>query len=410
MMRPIDTIMVAMTALARNKVRSFLTALGVIIGVAAVIAMLAIGEGARKRVESTFASMGSNLLIVSSSSSFRGGTAGGAGSGPSITWDDMEAMRNEIPAISYISPVLRTSGQAISEHLNWQTMIYGVHPDYLFIRNWEVVLGDAFEARDVNQAAPVALIGETVNSNLFGEDYNPVGEVIRVAGVPFTIVGVLGPKGQSAWGTDNDDAILIPYSTYGRRVQGGFNRFVEGSLHISTDSPEQLEIALEELQLLLRERHRIRPGAPDDFRIRNMAEMAAASEEGTRTFTTLLASIAAVSLLVGGIGIMNIMLVSVTERTREIGLRMAVGARPRDILFQFLIEALFLSLVGGLIGAALGIGLALKLGDSFGWNVIIHPTVTFISIAFSAAVGIIFGLHPALKASRLDPIEALRYE
>lgn len=410
MMRPTDTLLVALTALTRNKVRSFLTALGVIIGVAAVIAMLAIGQGARQRVEATFASMGSNLLIVSSGSSFRGGMGGGAGSGLSITWDDMNAIRDEVPVVTRITPVLRTTGQVISEHLNWQTTIYGVGPDYLNIRSWAPVVGESFSDRDVLNATPVVLLGETVNDNLFGEGVDSTGQVIRVSGVPFTVLGVLDAKGQSSWGMDQDDAVLIPYTTYGRRVQGGFNRFVEGSLHISTDSPEDLAVAMPQISELLRERHRIRPGQPDDFRIRNMTEIASAQEEGTRTFTTLLASIAAVSLLVGGIGIMNIMLVSVTERTREIGLRMAVGARPRDILWQFLIEALVLSLTGGLIGAALGIGLALKLGDSFGWSVIIQPSITVLSVAFSAFVGVVFGLHPAMKASRLDPIEALRYE
>lgn len=410
MMRPADTLIVALTALTRNKVRSFLTALGVIIGVAAVIAMLAIGEGARNRVEETFASMGSNLLIVSSGASFRGGAASAAGSGLSITWDDMDAIREEIPVVTRISPLLRTGGQVISEHLNWNTTIYGVHPDYLDIRSWDTAAGESLSERDVINASAVVLLGETVNTNLFGEGYNPTGEVIRVSGVPFTVIGVLSPKGQSSWGQDQDDVVIVPYSTYGRRIQGGFNRFVEGSLHISTGNSDDLAVAMPQISELLRERHRIRPGAPDDFRIRNMTEIASAQEEGTRTFTTLLAAIAAVSLLVGGIGIMNIMLVSVTERTREIGLRMAVGARPRDILLQFLIEALFLSLVGGLIGAAVGIGLALRMGDSFGWSVVIEPTVAIIAVGFSAVVGVVFGLHPALKASRLDPIDALRYE
>lgn len=409
-MRPIDTIRVALTALTRNKVRSFLTTLGVIIGVAAVISMLAIGEGARDRVEQTFTSMGSNLLIVSSGSSTRGGTRGGAGSEPSLTWEDMEAIREQIPLATKISPVMRGGGQAISKHFNWQTSVYGVSPDYLAIRSWGVVEGESMEDHDVRTSSANVLVGETVRNELFGEGLNVVGETIRINGTPFNIIGVLAPKGQSAWGTDNDDVVLLPYTTYQRRIQSSLNRFIDGSLHVSTDNSADLEPVMAQVSELLRARHRLRPGAPDDFRIRNLTEMAAAQEEGTRTFTTLLAAIAAVSLLVGGIGIMNIMLVSVTERTREIGLRMAVGARPRDILSQFLLEALCLSLLGGIIGAGLGIGLALKLGDSFGWTVIIHPSITVISVGFSALVGIIFGLHPALQASRLDPIEALRYE
>lgn len=410
MMRPIDTIRVALTALTRNKVRSFLTTLGVIIGVAAVISMLAIGEGARKRVEQTFTSMGSNLLIISSGSSMRGGTRGGAGSEPSLTWDDMEAIGEEIPLATKISPVLRGSGQAISKHFNWQTSVYGISPDYLAIRSWGVVEGVALEDHDVRSASANVLVGETVRRELFGEGLDVIGETIRINGTPFTIIGVLAPKGQSAWGTDNDDTVLMPYTTYQRRIQSSLNRFIDGSLHVSTDESSHLEAVMAQTRELLRTRHRLRQGAPDDFQIRNLTEMAEAQEEGTRTFTTLLAAIAAVSLLVGGIGIMNIMLVSVTERTREIGLRMAVGARPRDILLQFLLEALCLSLLGGLIGAGLGIGLALKLGESFGWTVIIHPSITLISVGFSAFVGIVFGLHPALQASRLDPIEALRYE
>lgn len=410
MMRPTDTIRVALTALTRNKVRSFLTTLGVIIGVAAVISMLAIGEGARKRVEQTFTSMGSNLLIVRSGTSTRGGTRGGAGSEPSITWEDMDAIATEIPRATRISPVLRGSGQAISKHFNWQTSVYGVSPDYLAIRSWNVVEGVSMEEHDVQTSSANIVIGQTVRKELFGEGLNVIGETIRINGTPFTIIGVLASKGQSAWGTDNDDVVLLPYTTYQRRIQSSLNRYIDGSLHVSTDNAADLEPVMAQVSELLRARHRLRQGAPDDFRIRNLTEMADAQEEGTRTFTTLLAAIAAVSLLVGGIGIMNIMLVSVTERTREIGLRMAVGARPRDILSQFLLEALALSLLGGIIGAGLGIGLALKLGDNFGWEVVIHPSITVISVGFSALVGIVFGLHPALQASRLDPIEALRYE
>ena len=410
MMRLTDTILVSMTALARNKVRSFLTALGVIIGVGAVIAMLAIGEGAQRRVEEMFSSMGSNLLMLFPTASNRGGMSMGAGTQPSITWDDYEAIRAEVPSASLVSPNLRTAGQAVSEFFNWSTTIYGVAPDFFAIRSWGITSGELLEDYHVTNASAVALIGTTAARNLYGEGVNPVGMTVRFRGVPFEIIGLLDEKGQNAMGSDTDDAIIIPYTTYMRRIQGGLNRYIEGAVYISGDTREQVGIAQEQIQELLRERHRLREGQPDDFRLRNMTEMAQAQEASIKTFTTLLAAIAAVSLLVGGIGIMNIMLVSVTERTREIGLRMAVGARPMDILLQFLIEALALSLVGGLIGATLGIVMATQMGKAFGWGVIIDPRVTFISVGFSAFVGIVFGLQPALKASRLDPIEALRYE
>lgn len=410
MIRTTDTILVAMTALTRNKVRSFLTALGVIIGVGAVIAMLAIGEGAQRRVENMFSSMGSNLLMVMSGNSTRGGMSMGAASQPSLTWDDYEAIRAEVPAASLVSPNLRSAGQAVSEFLNWSTTIYGVSPDFFAIRSWSVQSGTLIEDVHVTNASTVALIGTTVARNLFGEGVDPTGQTIRFKGVPLEIIGLLDEKGQNAMGQDSDDAIIIPYTTFMRRVQGGLNRYIDGTLYVSAETREQVAIAQLEIQKLLRDRHRLREGQPDDFRLRNMTEMAQAQEASIRTFTTLLAAIAAVSLLVGGIGIMNIMLVSVTERTREIGLRMAVGARPIDILLQFLIEALALSLVGGLIGASIGVFLALQMGNAFGWEVIIDPTVAMISVGFSAMVGIVFGLQPALKASRLDPIEALRYE
>lgn len=410
MMRTTDTVLVAMTALTRNKVRSFLTALGVIIGVGAVIAMLAIGEGAQRRVEAMFSSMGSNLLMIMPGSSSRGGMSMGAASQPSITWDDYEAIRTEVPAASLVSPNLRSNGQAVSEFLNWSTTVYGVAPDFFAIRSWNVRSGSLIEDVHVTNASTVALIGTTAARNLFGEGVDPTGQTVRFRGVPLEIIGLLEEKGQNAMGQDSDDALLIPYTTFARRIQGGLNRYIEGTIFVSADTREEVAIAQAEIQKLLRDRHRLREGQPDDFRLRNMTEMAQAQEASIKTFTTLLAAIAAVSLLVGGIGIMNIMLVSVTERTREIGLRMAVGARPIDILLQFLIEALALSLVGGLIGASIGVFLALQMGKAFEWEVVIDPTVAIVSVGFSALVGIVFGLQPAMKASRLDPIEALRYE
>ncbi|MGA8892138.1 MAG: ABC transporter permease [Anaeromyxobacteraceae bacterium] len=409
-MNPLQTLRVALRALTRNKMRSFLTTLGVVIGVSAVIAMVAIGDGAKARVEATFAAMGSNMLIVIPGSSTAGGAMGGFGSMPTLTWDDLRAIQTEIPTVRAAAPQLRTNAQVASEDQNWGTQILGSSPEYFQIRTWPASEGTLLTQADVDTGTKVAVIGQTVADKLFGQNTNPTGHSIRIKNVPFTVVGVLARKGQSQWGQDYDDIVIVPYSTYQQKVKGSLKNFVEGSIAVSATSADTTSRAESQIRALLRDRHRLPLGADDDFSIRNLSEVASAQQEGTRTLTTLLAAIAAVSLLVGGIGIMNIMLVSVTERTREIGLRMAVGAKPADIRLQFLVEALTLAITGGLIGVALGVFGAWRLATSFGWEVLYRPDVIAIAVGFSGLVGVVFGLYPAHKASRLDPITALRFE
>ena len=404
------TIRVALRALGRNTLRSILTGLGVVIGVAAVIAMVAIGDGAKARVADTFASLGSNMLIVMSGSSSGGGAMGGAGSMPSLTWDDLRAIQNELTSVRDAAPVLRSAAQVMSEDANWNTSIQGTSPAFLQVRSWPVAQGGAFGQADVDGGMKVALLGQTVVEKLYGLSANPVGQVVRIKNVPFTVAGVLGKKGQTPWGQDMDDVVLVPYTTFMQKVQGGLKTYIQGQIVASGRDNDGNDRAQRQIKALLRDRHHLPGSADDDFTIRNPSEMAAAQAEGTKTLTTLLMAVAAVSLLVGGIGIMNIMLVSVTERTREIGVRMAVGARSRDIQLQFLVEALTLSMAGGLIGVGLGLGLAAWMASSFGWSMLVRPDVIAISVGFSALVGVAFGFYPALKASRLDPITALRFE
>jgi putative ABC transport system permease protein len=409
-MTALDILQTAMTALLRNKLRSFLTTLGVIIGVAAVIAMVAIGEGAKAQVEASFASMGSNLLILTSGTTTAGGAQGGFGTLPTLTWDDLKAIQTEAPTVRAAAPVLRTTAQIISEEQNWTTSVTGTAPEYFEVRNWPVRLGALLSQSDVDSGAKVVVLGQTVVDKLYGPHVDPVGQTVRIKNVPFQVIGVLVKKGQSPMGQDYDDAIFVPHSTFQAKIQGGLQKYIAGVIFVGAMSTEATARAQAQITALLRDRHRIQPGMDDDFSIRNLTEMAAMQQQGTQTLTTLLASIAAVSLLVGGIGIMNIMLVSVTERTREIGLRMAVGAKPRDILTQFLAESLTLSLVGGLIGVGIGISGAHRLAQQFAWPTLISPEIMFIAVGFSALVGVGFGLYPALKASRLDPITALRFE
>ena len=409
-MNPLQVLRVAFRALLRNKMRSFLTMLGVIIGVAAVIAMVAIGEGAKARVEAAFASMGTNLLILMPGSTSVGGVQGGSGTQSNLTWDDLKAIQTEVPSVKAASPQLRLNGQLASEEGNWSTVIYGIDPEYFNIRSWKMDRGTSFTQADVDASNKVVVIGETVVTRLFGAGANPVGQSVRLRGIPFTVLAVMEKKGQSAQGQDYDDAAFIPYSTFRSKLQGGLRKYLSGTVFISASSAAQTTRAQNDVARLLRDRHNIPPAGDDDFSLRNLSEVAAAQQEGTNTLTTLLASIAAVSLLVGGIGIMNIMLVSVTERTREVGLRMAIGARSRDIMAQFLVEALVLAAMGGLIGVGLGVLIANQLASRFGWQTLVRPDIIVISVVFSGVVGIVFGLYPAKRAASLDPIEALRTE
>ncbi|HET9622441.1 MAG TPA: ABC transporter permease, partial [Kofleriaceae bacterium] len=393
-----------------NKMRSVLTTLGIVIGVGAVIAMVAIGEGARRRVEAMFEAMGTNLLIVLPGSAVSGGMMGGTGSQATITWADLAAIRKECQAVAFAAPVLRAAKVVQSEDRNWTTSIIGTTPDYLAIRNWRAARGHGFDASDVDAAAKVVVLGTTVVERLWSAGFDPVGQTVRIQAVPFQVIGVLEHKGQSPMGQDYDDTVLVPSSTFQTKITAGLGGYINGALFVSATGPDQTARAAHEMAALLRDRHRLLAGADDDFSIRNLSEIAAAQQQGTAILTTLLAAIAAVSLLVGGIGIMNIMLVSVTERTREIGVRMAVGARSWDVLAQFLAEALVLSLSGGVLGIALGLVAAGALAAHFHWPFLIHGGVLALSVGFSALVGVVFGFFPARKAARLDPIEALRFE
>jgi putative ABC transport system permease protein len=405
-----QTIRAALRAILRNKLRSFLTTLGIVIGVGAVIAMMAVGAGARADIEANFAAMGTNLLIVLPGTTSTAGLHGGFGSMPTMTNDDMLAIGNDIASVKRVAPVLRTNLALISEESNWTTSVTGTTPDYFAIRSWPMELGTVFSTQDVEAGTKVVVLGRTVADKLFGTNTNPVGQAIRIGPMPFDVVGVAAVKGQSSTGQDFDDVAFIPASTYAHKIQGRFNNFLQGTIYVEAAGEGVVLRAQKEITALLRDRHHLTATDDDDFSIRNMGEMAAAREESTRTMTTLLASVAAVSLLVGGIGIMNIMLVSVTERTREIGLRMALGAKPHNILSQFLIEAVVLSVAGGAVGIAGGLGAALWLGKLFHSKPQIQPEVIVASVVFSATVGIVFGLYPAQKASQLDPIDALRYE
>jgi putative ABC transport system permease protein len=404
------TLRIALRAVLRNKMRSFLTALGIIIGVAAVIAMMAFGAGAKAQVEAAFSAMGTNLLIILPGSTTSGGSFGGFGSMPTLTWDDLAAIKAEIPTVRSAAPSLRSNQSLVSEQLNWTTSVTGTTPEYFDIRNWPTDQGAIFTQPDVDQGAKFVVLGATVVEKLFGSSANPVGQTVRIGTTPFSVVGVLAKKGQSPTGQDYDDAAFIPVTTFAHRIQGGLGKFLTGQIYVQATSSDAVPRALSDVKLLLRDRHHLPPSADDDFSIRNLAEIAGAQAQGTETMTTLLAGVAFVSLVVGGIGIMNIMLVSVTERTREIGVRMAIGAKPRSILLQFLIEALVLSIAGGLIGIASGITFGAWFSGRMHWPFQIQIDVIAVAVGFSALVGVVFGLYPAWKASELDPIDALRYE
>ena len=395
---------VSLRALGRNKMRSFLTALGIIIGVGAVIAMVSIGQGAKAAVEDRFTSMGTNLLTIRSGSRSRGGLHGGAGSSQNLTEADAKAI-GEAEAVEYMSPQVSTRTQVKYGNKNWNTSIQGVGADYPMIRNWELDIGSFFEANMVRAGQKVAVLGSEVNQNLF-EGADPIGQVIRINRVPFRVVGVLKTKGEAGgWGS-HDDQIVVPY-TSAQRLTGRRARL--NSIEVSSFTGRSQEAKME-IEEIMRIRHKIAPGAEDDFSVRDMTEIAEAAGESTKILTILLAGIASVSLLVGGIGIMNIMLVSVTERIREIGIRMSVGAKERDILLQFLTEAIVLSIFGGILGILVGIVSSKLIANLAGWSTLISMGSIILAFVFSGSVGVFFGFYPARKASKLDPIEALRYE
>jgi len=384
--------------------------LGVIIGVASVISMVAVGEGAKAKVEGVFASMGTNLLIVLSGSTSSRGVMGGFGSMPTLTWDDLTAIKKEARAVRYAAPVLSSRVTILSEDANWMTAVTGTTPEYFEIRAWKVARGSSFEASDVDSGSETVVLGQTVVDRLFGGSVDPLGRTVRISGVPFIVIGVLQSKGQSPMGSDYDDTAMMPVSTFQSKIQGGLGKYIPGIIAVSAVSAADTGRAQKEINALLRDHHHLSEGVEDDFNVRNLTEMAAAQQQGTKALTGLLAAIAAVSLLVGGIGIMNIMLVSVTERTREIGLRMAVGAKPWQVLAQFLVESIALSMTGGLIGVALGSLAARAVATRLGWTYSPRIDMALISFGFSALVGVAFGFYPARRASRLDPIEALRAE
>jgi len=396
----------AFKSLMKNGTRSLLTSLGIIIGVSAVIVMVAIGEGAQTVIEEGINSLGTNLIIVFPGVSQSGGVSRGAGSFNRFTFDDVEKIRKEATLLRAVSPVVRSGGQIIGGVGNWFTTVYGVSPEYFEIRNWEIEKGAFFTERDDRSSKKVALLGATVAKQLF-PDEDPTGRQIRIRNTPFTIIGVLKAKGQSGMGTDQDDIILAPSTTVLYRLRGG--RWVD-MLNASAMSAATNKRAQEELRTILREAHRLNEGDDDDFTIRDQAEIAETASETSRVMTLLLGSIAAVSLIVGGIGIMNIMLVSVTERTREIGIRMAVGAKGKDILIQFLVESIVLSLIGGIVGIMLGTLSSKLISAIFHWPIFTSVSAIALSFFFAGFVGVFFGFYPARKASLLDPIEALRYE
>jgi putative ABC transport system permease protein len=402
-MRFTNTLRVALRALSRNTMRSLLTALGMIIGVASVITMVSIGNGAKVQVEAQVAAMGQNLITVMPGSFSSGGMRGGFGSSASLTPEDAEAIAAEVPNIDGLSPEVRDRNQILANGLNWNTNVNGVGPDYPYVRNWPIAAGAMFTEQDVKSLAKVAVIGKTVVDQVFPNE-DPIGQTLRIRNLPFRIVGVLSPKGFSVFGSDEDDVVLIPYSSHMRRVS---RRTSISMIRIQAATPEKIDNVKLGVEDLLTQRRR---GREPDFTVRTQEELANAATQANKTMTGLLAGIAGVSLIVGGIGIMNIMLVSVTERTREIGIRLAIGAHGRDVLTQFLIEAILLSSLGGLVGVGVGIAGSQFISSYNGWPVVVPTLWIGISVAGSAMVGIISGFYPAYKAAQLDPIDALRYE
>jgi putative ABC transport system permease protein len=404
-----STLKISLRAIRVNKMRSGLTMLGIIIGVGSVIAMLAVGTGASKKIEEQISSIGSNLLLVQPGSQTSGGLRMGSGSQTTLTKDDADAILREIPKVQEVAPILNGGAQVVYGNQNWSTGVYGSTPGVFSVRDWSLTIGRIFTEQDVRSATKVAILGQTVVTNLFGSS-NPVGQVIRIKKIPFTVIGVLEEKGQSIQGQDQDDVIYIPVSTAQKKIFGTPFPNMVRNIMVKVRSAADLGAVERDLNALLRERHHIGPKADTDFHVMNLTQMMQMAEQSTQVMTLLLGAIASVSLLVGGIGIMNIMLVSVTERTREIGIRMAVGAKTWDIRLQFIIEALTLSLMGGVIGIILGVGGAKILSVLAGWSTVVSPLSIILAFGFSALVGIFFGFYPAYKASLLNPIDALRYE
>jgi len=397
---------IAIRALARNKMRSLLTMLGIIIGVGAVIATVGLGQGAQEQVQNQIASMGTNLLYISSGSVNKGGIRLGGGATKTLVNDDMKAILQEVPTIAEAAPGAGASAQVVSDNQNWYTRVTGTEPQYFDIRNWTFARGGNFTPDDVTRATNVVVLGATVQQNLFG-NADPIGQTVRIGTLPFQVVGVLTAKGQSGLGQDQDDGVYVPITTLQKKITG--QDWLQYIMASATSQPASYA-AQGQITSLLRDRHRIRPGQDDDFTVRNLADVAQLADESSKVMTLLLASIAGVSLIVGGIGIMNIMLVSVTERTREIGIRIAIGATEGDVLRQFLSESVVLSLAGGIVGILFGVASSITITKLLGWNILVSPAAMGAAVVFSMAVGIFFGFYPARKAAVMDPIEALRFE
>jgi len=409
MTRLIASLHIALRALVVNKMRSALTMLGIIIGVGAVIAMIAVGSGAKQRIEEQIASMGSNLLMIESGSSTSGGSRMGAGTTATLTVDDAKAIETEIPGVKYVAPSIRGVAQVVYGNQNWSTGITGTSPEMIEIRGWSLSTGRPFTEQELDGAAKVCVLGETVAENLFG-GIDPVGQIVRIKKIPFTVVGALTPKGQTTWGQDQDDLIFVPLTTAQRQLFGQAFPGMVRNIAVQAWGPDEVKQVETQINELLRQRHHIQPNQEDDFSVRDLTEMMSSREASANVMSVLLGSIASISLIVGGIGIMNIMLVSVTERTREIGIRIAVGAKTRDILLQFLIESLILSLMGGILGIGIGMVGTIILSSFTQWPILFSTTAIFLAFLFSGSVGVFFGFYPARKASLLNPIDALRYE
>ena len=400
------TLRIALKALNRNKMRTTLTMLGMIIGVGAVITMVALGRGAQSTIEEQVKSAGTNMIMVNAGNWSQGGVRMGQGAASTLVKEDAAALR-DLPGVQYVAAGANTRAQVIAGNQNWSTQIQGTDVDLPLIRNWPTKFGAFFTTQDVSSAAKVAVLGNVVAETLFGPDDDPTGEIIRVRNQPFKVVGVMADKGQSSMGQDQDDVVFVPYTTVQKKLLGIQHI---NNITISAASASRIQATADEIASTLRVRHKIQPGEADDFMVRTLEEMASVRTETTKTMTTLLASIAGVSLLVGGIGIMNIMLVSVTERTREIGLRLAIGARDLDVLLQFLVESIVLSLAGGAIGIGVGFGVSYGVQRVMQWSAVVTPSAVAISFGVAAAIGVFFGFYPARKAAQLSPIDALRYE